>query len=269
VAGSNPISEIAEVETEVDGIPIRYLKAGDRSDVLYLHGVPNSADEWRPFLELGGGIAVDLPGFGRSGKRADWDYSIEGYDRFVERFLDQLGLERCRLVMHDWGGVGLAFAQRCPQRVQRMVLIDVVPFLPGYRWHRVARIWRTRVLGELFMGTTNRLTVRMTRRFSGLHPGVDEDMLAHFDQGTQRAILRLYRSAPEDVLAAAGARLGEVTAPTLVVWGDRDPFLPRHFADDYAAALPNATVEHVAGAGHWVWLDEHTSIQRICNWIGR
>ena len=49
-----------------------------------------------------------------------------------------------RLVVHDWGVVGLLWAMRHPERVERLVVMNAVPFLPGYRWHRTARIWRTR-----------------------------------------------------------------------------------------------------------------------------
>ena len=105
------------------------------------------------------------------------------------------------LVVHDWGAVGLAFAQRHPERVERLVIINAVPFLPGYRWHRTARIWRTPGLGELAMGTTNRFTLRLASRESNATPGPMpeawlDSVLDHFDQGTQRAILRLYRSSP-------------------------------------------------------------------------
>ena len=76
-----------------------------------------------PFLERGGGIAPDLPGFGNSAKPADFDYSIEGYADFLEAFVDALGLERFSLVVHDWGVVGLALAQRRPERVERLVIV--------------------------------------------------------------------------------------------------------------------------------------------------
>ena len=76
-----------------------------------------------------------------------------------------------RLLMHDWGGVGLLLAQRLPRRVERLVLINTVPLLPGYRWHRTARIWRTRGLGELAMGATGRRTLRLSTRESNVTPG--------------------------------------------------------------------------------------------------
>ena len=240
---------------------------------LYLHGVPTNSDDWvgspassgehtprwwqrlpwrSPrgradarvgFLERSGGLAPDLPGFGRSGKPGHFDYSISGYARFIEQYLDLLEVERVRLVVHDWGVVGLAFAQRHPERIERLVVMNAMPFLPGYRWHRTARLWRTPLLGELAMGATTRPVLRRSSHESNATPGPLPDawldtVLDHFDQGTQRAILRLYRSSPPEVLAQAGADLHRLEMPALVVWGLRDPYIPARFAAEYARALP-------------------------------
>jgi pimeloyl-ACP methyl ester carboxylesterase len=267
---------VTEHTEELDGIPVFWRQAGlaGRVPALYLHGVPSSSDDWVAFLARGGGIAPDLPGFGRSGKRGDWDYSIAGYDAFLERFVDQLGLERFALVMHDWGVVGLALAQRMPERIERVVLMNVVPFLPGYRWHWAARMWRRRLVGELFMGSTTKLGLKLLSRASNATPGpLPDELLSaiweHFDQGTQRAILRLYRSSPPEVLAAAGARLGDLNAPALVLWGDRDPYIPAHFADDYVARLPAGELRHVPDAGHWPWVDRPALVDDVCAFLAR
>lgn len=244
-------------------------RRGDGGPVLYVHGVPDSSDLWIPFLERGGGIAVDLLGFGRSGKRADLDYSIAGYDRFLEEFLDHAGIERLRLVVHDWGTAALAFAQRFPERIERLVIVDGVPLLPGYRWHRIARLCRARLVGELSMGAATRWAQRLLSRQGNATPGpMPESYLAsvwsHFDAGTQRAILRLYRSAPSDALARAGIGLGELRCPALVLWGAEDPYLPPSFALAYADALGGGG-EHqvVEAAGHWPWIDRPELVGRI------
>ena len=135
-----------------------------RAPVLYLHGVPTDGDDWLPFLERTAAARRTCRAIGRSGKRGDLDYSMEGLGRFVEAFADARGLERVRLVVHDWGSVGLLFAMRAPERIERLVIIDAVPLLPGYRWHRIARIWRRRGLGELFMGGTSRARARACSR---------------------------------------------------------------------------------------------------------
>jgi pimeloyl-ACP methyl ester carboxylesterase len=224
------------------------------------------------FLARTGGFAVDLPGFGRSGKPAYLTYTIPEYEGFIESYLELVGVEQVQLVMHDWGAVGLAFAQRYPERVQKLVLIDAVPFLHGYRWHRVARIWRTPLLGELAMGASTRSVVRRASRVSNATPGAMPDawlesVLDHFDQGTQRAILRLYRSASPDVLARAGAGLAELSMPALVAWGAQDPYIPVRFAREYARVLPNAELEVYEDTGHWAWLDRPELIDRVVEFL--
>ena len=270
------MATISEHTDELDGQPLFWRtapSAAGRAPVLYVHGVPTSSDDWVPFLERTGGLAPDLPGFGRTGKRGDGDFTMEGYERFVGRFLEHAGVDRVRLLVHDWGAVGLLWAMRNPDRVERLVAMNAVPFLPGYRWHRTARIWRTRVAGETFMGAVNRATVRISLREArgdrGPMPAsfVDE-VMAHFDPGTQRAILRLYRSSPETKLAAAGADLGDLRCPALVVWGDRDPYIAPAFADAYAAALGGpATVRRVPGAGHWPWIEQPELIDEIAAFL--
>ncbi len=246
--------------------------AAARAPALYLHGVPTNSDDWLPFLARTGGLAPDLPGFGRSGKPGSLSYTIAEYDRFIERFLDQREVERVSIVVHDWGAVGLAFAQRLPERVERLVIINAVPFLPGYRWHRTARMWRTPGLGELVMGATTRFTLGLLSRESNVQRGAMpeqwlDSVMDHFDQGTQRAILRLYRSSPPEVLARAGAELSRLTMPALIAWGARDPYIDARFAREYAHALPQAQLEEYSDAGHWGWLDRPDMLDRVAGFL--
>jgi pimeloyl-ACP methyl ester carboxylesterase len=245
----------------------------DRAPVLYLHGVPSHSREWLPFLEATGGLAPDLPGFGRSGKPGHFDYSIAGYERFLERFLELVDVERVQLVVHDWGAVGLAFAQRQPERIERLVVTNAVPFLPGYRWHRIARIWRTPLLGELAMGFTSRRVLERATAAAKATPGPLPDTWLDmttecFDQGTQRAILRLHRGSSSEVLARAGEGLGSLEAPALVLWGMRDPYIPGSFGKAYAHALPHAELVEIPDAGHWWWLDRPDLIARMTGFLG-
>jgi pimeloyl-ACP methyl ester carboxylesterase len=272
---ANAEAQLQERTEPIGEIPVFWRAAPhDGTPIVWVHGVPMSSYLWRPFLLRCGGIAPDLPGFGRSGKRADLDYSIEGYRRFLGDFLDHLGVARVRLVVHDWGGVGLALAQAEPERIERLVVVNTVPLLPGYRWHWVARIWRRRGLGELAMGSSTRWGLRQLSRqatASGrpLPDDLLDDVWSAFDQGTQRAILKLYRRSPPEVLAEAGRDLGRIDAPALVVWGDSDRFLPTRFGEAYAARLPNARLQVVADAGHWPWIDQPLLIEEICGFLSQ
>ncbi|MGZ4169434.1 MAG: alpha/beta fold hydrolase [Solirubrobacteraceae bacterium] len=254
---------VDEQTIEVAGASVFYRRAPARdTEVLYLHSVPTSSDDWQAPLALSGGVAPDLPGFGRTGKAGNLDYALPAYAAFVEQFLDALALDQVALVGHGWGAaMGLMFAQAHPDRVARLAIVDAIPLLEGFEWPAIARWWRRPGIGELLMGSVNRwLLARLLRRGSG-EPSAWPDARINavwdqFDQGTQRAILRLHRSVDEAALAAAGAGLDALDMPALVVWGDRDPWLAPAFADAFARRLPHATVEHVPGAGHWPWLED-------------
>lgn len=259
---------------ELDGQPIRWHEApviDDGPPIVYVHGVPTNGGLWRPFLERTGGVAPDLPGFGMSGKRGDGDYTMAGYDRWIERFLEWREIDRFRLVVQDWGGVALMTASRMPERVERLAVINAVPLLPGYRWHRIARAWRTPVLGEIAVGLMTRWTLTQISRESnatrGPMPKEFLDLVApHIDQGTQRAILRLYRSADPDRLAEAGARLGDLDCPARVWWGQEDPYIPARFGAEYADAL-GADHVPIADAGHWPWYDRPALVDEVADFL--
>ena len=141
-------------------------------------------------------------------------------------------------------------------------MIDSVPLLPDYRWHRIARIWRTPLLGELMMGFSFKWRFSGSlREATGGQGGCRDEFIDrvwdHFDHGTQRAILKLYRSAPEDVLAAAAQDLGDDHVSGARGLGPRaTPTSRRASRSDYARALGgDAEVELLDNAGHWPWFE--------------
>jgi pimeloyl-ACP methyl ester carboxylesterase len=270
------VAAVSEHSATIDGVDTFWRSAEPHAGpapALFVHGVPTNSDIWIPFLPAAGGVALDLPGFGRSGKPADFDYSINGYDHVLGAFIDHLRLDRFSLVTHDWGGAALKTAQRLHDRLERLVIIATLPLFGHYRWHRVARIWRTPLAGELAMGFTIRPVLRRVLRASAARPDAIPDEFVdsiydHFDHGTQRAILKLYRSAPPEVLGAAGSGLGAVEAPALVMFASDDPFIPQEFGAAYAQALGGQTrLEPLDRAGHWAWLDRPDLIDEVAEFL--
>lgn len=267
---------IEEAELRIDGVRVFCRRAsGAGIPTVYCHGNPTHGEDWLPFLERGGAaIAIDMPGWGRSDRPdpARFDYSMYGLSAFLERCLEELGVERRKLVVHDWGSLALIGAQRRPELVERLVAIDAVPLLPGYRWHWIARLWRRRGLGELLNATTTKPAMALLlRQASGDRrpmPAEFVDMLwNHWDKGTSDATLALYRHADPDRLAQAGNDLPKLTCPSLILWADRDPYLPTRFANAYAAALPNSQLEILPGTGHWPWVDDPAVVDRVLNFV--
>lgn len=262
----------------IDGTRVSWRQAPWQGDVpaLYVHGVPTYSFDWEPFLARVGGLAPDLPGFGDSEKAPGREQSLDAISRFTEAFADHHGLAQVDLVVHDWGGAALDFALRRPERVRRLLIINTPFGLEGFRWHWIARIWRRRVQGELFQATTTKagvtLLMRRGRRHLRAMPAAWRDaQWERYDRSTRAAILRLYRSASNEDLDAyarqVAPRLAALTAPTLVVWGDRDPYIPSSFADAYAARLPDCTVAHFPDGGHWPWVDSPAAFARACAFL--
>lgn len=268
---------IEEAELVVGGVSVFYRRVpGEGTPTVYCHGNPTHGEDWLPFLERGGpAIAIDMPGWGRSDHpdAARFDYSMYGLSAFLERCLDELGVARRKLVVHDWGGLALIGAQRRPELVERLVVADAVPLLPGYRWHWVAQIWRRRRLGELANATTTKSSMGLImRQLSGdrrpMPPWFIEMIWRHMDHGTNEATLALYRHADPRRLAFAGKDLNRLTCPSLVLWGVNDPFLRPRFAEAYAGALPNSTLQPVPAAGHWPWIDDARVVGTVLDFLG-
>lgn len=262
---------VAEQTIELAGAPVFYRHAPPvGAPVLYLHGSPTSSDDWLPFLERSGGLAPDLLGFGRSSKAGNLDFSLPGYVRFLESFLQATGTTtEISLVGHGWGGaIALAYALTHPLQARRVTIIDAIPMLPGFEWPRPYRRLRQTAVGELIMGSVGRRLLARSLRSGTVTPDAwSEERIdavwAQFDQGTQRAMLRLHRSIDGAGLAAAGAPLITLDIPALVVWGEEDPWISPVYADAYAHTLPRAELLRVGGAGHWPWLDQPSVIDRV------
>ena len=219
-------------ELAVDGVSTPLREAGPSGAdeaVVFLHGNPGSGADWEPLVAAVGrdrrAVAWDAPGFGRA-VAPGFPQSVAAHAAFVGSALDSLGIRRAHLVAHDFGGPwGLRWAAEHPDRFASAVLL-CTGALPGYRWHALARLWRTRGVGELFMATTTGPGFRtLLRRGNprGLPRAFTDRMYRDFDRDTRRAVLRALplgrgrgrrrRDARERAAAARPARAGPVGPP--------------------------------------------------------
>jgi pimeloyl-ACP methyl ester carboxylesterase len=233
--------------------------------VVFVHGNPGSKADWAPFLEQVGrfarAIAADMPGYEDADKPESFDYSTDGQARHLGGILEELGVRHAHLVLTDLGGPwGLAWAAAHPEALASLSLINI-GVLPGYRWHRFARMYRVRGLGELMLATVNPTGLAyLLRRGNprGLPRAYIDGMVRQLrDPGTRRAILRYYRATD---LAAdterAGRALRDANPPTLVIWGAHDPYVPVRFAEIQRQFFPRAEVVILPESGHWPFVED-------------
>jgi pimeloyl-ACP methyl ester carboxylesterase len=259
------------------GTRTRLVQAGPveaNEAVVFVHGNPGSSDEWAP---LAGAVAAktgkralafDLPDFGETIAPPDFEHHAAGYAGFLGEGLGALGVERAHLVLHDFGGpIGLVWAMMHPAALASVTLIDT-GLLPGYRWHYLARIWRTPVLGEIFQAITTRGGFRLAlsaQEPRGLPRDFVDGMYDHYDRRTRRAVLALYRatSDPGGMSEHLIRLFRPRDIPALVIWGEHDAYLPSAYAERQREAFPSADVHLLAASGHWPFVDAPETVERL------
>jgi pimeloyl-ACP methyl ester carboxylesterase len=262
------VSEVRERPLSVDGLRTVLAEAGPadaEEAVVFVHGNPGPALEWHDLMgrtgEFARAVAMDMPGFGRADKPRDFALPVEGHARFLAAALNELGVKRAHLVLHDFGGPwGLAWAGANQDAFASVVLMNT-GILVGFEVHSTGRMWGKPVLGELVMAATTRRAWRrgLARGEGRPIPPADVDrMYDHIDWATKRTILRLYRNRTDDELLKAAAQLfHSLDRPALVVWGGKDPFVPlRHAEQQREIAFPRAEVVVLEDSGHWPFLDD-------------
>jgi pimeloyl-ACP methyl ester carboxylesterase len=256
------------------GTPL--LEAGPRRGsraVVFVHGNPGSS---RDFTELIAAsqhlglrlVAFDMPGFGRAQRLWSFPYTADGYTAWFGRALIQLGIRQAIFVVHDIGGpLAMQWAAAHPRGFLGAVIIDS-GVLVGYQDHYLARIWKTPVVGEQFMASTDHesfdVGVENGQQQPLPQPFVDL-MYAEYDRVTRCAILGTYRSV-SDVDAFARRQsdaLRPLKRPALVIWGAHDPYLPTQLAYNQRLTFPSADVHILDNGGHWPFIDDPLQVKRL------
>jgi pimeloyl-ACP methyl ester carboxylesterase len=244
----------------VEQIPITLIDQGNGTPTLLLHGLFDSADTWGGVVERLRGryrlLVPDLPGFGHSGAPADYDTSLPHLAQFIDNLLAAAGInEPINLVGYDIGATyGLAWAVTHPEKVRRLAIMNG-NFFSDYEWHPWAKLWRIRVLGELVMAAVTETAYAQSMPKSG--PGISAEQARAAAKlvtpAAKRMALRHYRALDAAKFRGWEDRLRELTAqvPTMVCWGDRDPFIGPAFAERFGAQ----EVHHFADYGHWLPLE--------------
>ncbi|HEY3343448.1 MAG TPA: alpha/beta hydrolase [Anaerolineaceae bacterium] len=242
----------------VNGMKIYYEAAGDGEPVLLLHGWGADASSLRPVLKLvreslpARAIALDFPGFGFSDHPSEaWD--VGRYETFLEDFLAALRLQRVTLIAHSFGGrVAIKFAARCPERIERLVLVDSAGIRPPRTLYWYVRVGLAKI-------------VKYAYRWA---PGLAK--LLHLERLAARQGSADYRSAGEMrqtfvkvVNEDLRDDLPSIHCPTLLVWGERDESTPLTDAEIMHAVIAGSRLEVLRGAGHFSYADAFPEFSRI------
>lgn len=227
--------------------------------VLLVHGNPETDAIWGPLVDaLGRDDVVRLspPGFGAP-LPGDFSATYLAYRDWLEGELERFD-EPVDLVGHDWGGGHVVNVMMHRPELVRSWASDVVGlFDPDYVWHDLAQVWQTPGDGEklvdaMFGGTLQDRTEQLVAR--GITRNIAESIAAGQGAEMGQAILLLYRSARQPVMAEAGRSLANARArPGLSLLATEDTFVGSDAIRHRAAERAGARTEVLDGLGHW-WM---------------
>ncbi len=261
----------------LQGIKTPCLLGGEKSvaGAIFVHGNPGSGSDWKalldPLSEFIFVAAPDMPGFGKAGKPDDFNYSIEGYKEHLNLLIEDLGLKKIDLVIHDFGGAwGLAWAVENADRVNSITLVNI-GLMRDYRWHLFAKLWRIPLIGELVMMLPDWLVFKVGLKVGnprGLPRSYINEIIENFDKKTKRAVLRLYRDTDvskmnSTLVKKAVKSLLPRNIPCLVVWGVEDPYVPVKYAEAQKEFFPEAEVILFEDSGHWPFIDNPERFEKV------
>lgn len=253
------------------GLDFHVAEAGGGEDVvLCLHGWPQHWYEWRHLLPALADrhrvLALDQRGFGWSDAPAG-GYEKENLATDVLAVLDALGIERVKLVGHDWGGwIGFLLCLREPERFERYLALNILPpwttmraMAPhmwrfwyqwlilspvvGYRLHRSGAF-----VPKVLVGASTERSVWDQETLSAFADNLAEPARA-------MAGVQMYRTFNLREAPAIGRGLyadARLRVPTRMVFGTDDAALPAQLLDGYERHADDMQVELVDGCGHFI-----------------
>ncbi len=274
-------SEVREGYAEIGDQRLHYVEAGEGPLIVLLHGFPEFWYGWRlqiqPLAAAGFRVvAPDMRGYNLSSKPdgvASYAGDLLAAD--VRGLIHERGAESAMLVGHDWGGTAAwTTAMNHPEVVDRLAILNAAhprKLLQGlHHPGQLRKSWYFFFfdLPDLPESVVHANRWHFFRHFlHDAHPAytpeeIDRYLKAWSQPGASAGMINYYRSSVRQKHAEAQIRT--ISAPTLVIWGQRDRYLGQELAEPDHDDVPNLDrVERLPDASHWVHHDEHERVNQL------
>lgn len=275
-----PFKDIYPFKTnflKLDSLNYHYLDEGEGDPLLMLHGNPTWSFYYRSLIRglkhQNRCVVPDHMGCGLSDKPQDYPYTLETHIQNVEALVDHLKLDNITLVVHDWGGaIGMGFATRHPEKIKRLIIFNTAAFISN-RIPWSINICRNSVIGPIAIQGLNafsRVALIRASKVPGRMVGkVREGYLAPYQTPEDRiGQLRFVQDIPMTPDVASYPVVQKIESglaqfknhPALIIWGLKDFCFTEHYLERWKMIFPDAEVQALKKAGHYVVEDAYEEI---------
>lgn len=264
---------------EIGSETMHYVDEGEGEPVIMLHGNPTWSFYYRNVI-IGlrddfRAIALDHIGCGLSTKPQRYEYTLEQHIRNLETFVDQLGLERFHLIVHDWGGaIGMGYATRHPERVGQIVITNTAAFCYPKLSKRIAFI-KLPIIRQVLIRGFNAFPVLSTYMSveRKLPPKVETGLLHPYNNWKNRiAVERFVKDIPMTPRHPSYATLKGIEDKLqllkdhkmLICWASEDFCFHRGILHKWMELFPKAKARRFIQTGHYLFEDaKDETVRRI------
>ena len=271
--------ELREGYAEVGDQRLHYMEAGEGPLVVLLHGFPEFWYGWRlqiaPLAAAGFHVvAPDMRGYNLSSKPDGAKaYDTDQLTGDIRDLIHERGASSALLAGHDWGGsVAWATAMAHPEVVDRLAILDAAHprrLLQGL--HHPRQLQRSWYFFFFATPSVPEQVVRARHWHFFRHflrdarpPYTQQELASYVDAwsqpGAATGMINYYRASVREPQKRVEASIRPISAPTLVIWGERDRYLGPTLAEPSREDVPNQRVERIANASHWV---HHDAAERV------
>lgn len=284
--------EMTQRFIDVRGMRIHYWTTGEETDasrarptIILLHGggIDSAELSWGLLMpelaaqaRLAGNmqvIAPDFPGYGES-DHPEMAYSVNFYVDFLIEFLDAMNIRHASFAGLSMGGaVALGFALRCPERVEKLVLVDSYGLQQKAAFHKLSYLLiKTPGMNEAsWWMMRSRGMVRYTLKALLNRPGsITPELVEQVYRDANRpGAGKAWNAFQKDEMQWNGARtcymdrLAEIKAPTLIIHGSKDSAVPPQCATQAHERIPGSRLHWLEGCGHWAQRDNPQEFNRV------
>lgn len=242
---------------KIDGLDVHYRIEGQGPDLLLLHGTAASLHTWDDWTELLKKdfriIRLDLPAFGLTGPSPSVDYSIAGYTSFLSAFTHAIGLDSFSVAGNSLGGgIAWAYAIKHPDQIEKMLLINASGIPNNGDDPAVFKLARNPVLGKLLEWVTPKSFIEKNMKevyFNDLK--VDEELVTRYhEMALREGNRKAFRQRAQVTNPDLTDLLPTISAPTLIMWGEEDEWIPVKNAYYFHESIPNTQLAVIPQLGH-------------------
>lgn len=255
---------------------MHYVDEGSGNPMLMVHGNPTWSFYYRDlakeFCKTNRVIVPDHLGCGLSDMPKDYDFTLENRIRDLETLVKFLDLKNITLVVHDWGGaIGMGFATRHPELIERIVILNTAAFRSERIPFRIS-LCKNKLFGDFlvryFNGFAWPATFMTTKK--KLSPKVKKGyLLPYHDPEHRKAVSEFVKDIPMDsehrsykTLKTIEENLSLLACPKLILWGGRDFCFNDEFFAKWKNIYPDSFHKYYKDAGHYVLEDEGEDVQK-------